>query len=1048
MPVPEPGYSASDISDVLDESLARYSGGNRLISGTTRRLMDGERRRIAVLFLDLTGFTRLSDNLDHEIVHGLVSRIMGCLSSVVESFGGYVDKFEGDRLMALFGAMASAENDSARAVSCALRMLDILEDVGPVFPGKDGITARIGIDFGSVTVAPDPTGHLTATGVTVNLASRIEEMTEPGSILVTEKVRHECGELFQFVRYGTTHIRDIRTPVELFTPLGPGNIQFERWQRAGRLSDIPMVNRVSESRKLESALNSALRDDKVPVLIKITGEAGIGKSRLLHNFLENASGVQILHGHARPYIQAPFWIWMDLMREFLEVENESSEEITEKVLKFADECGSSSLGEKLRQVSRVIADLLSMVRSDQPSESAEASQINTVALRLLLDAISLRGVVILALEDVHWIDKPSAEVLQLFLESGRHFNPVMVIATERPSEGTFSVMEGDWTIIDLKPLENDDISLITGFILSDKKGARPFEKDLEELVTRGAKGNPFFAEELVLGLLDSGGIRSDRDMQWGLSLSAEEVEMPSSVNSLIQTRIDKLPRNERKTLQLASIIGSKFSVPVLKRVVTELEFTIDISETLDSLIGKGFLTGNDGDRISFRHDLVQASAYSTMLKHNRRIVHRSIAQAIEALHPEEASILAPILFSHWRAAGEDQKTLEWGLKALASAIAHDQIKEMLDLTEIILDLTSEHTDENSWLAFMTALKARQGIMNRSGNISEAFNLTYRILSEARSHNNPKIEAEALRLECILLQESGNINEIADKFELALEKADSADDEMLKGKIYGSLANYLSDTGKSAEALEYYEKALEIQIDHDMRSNIGATLCNMGNVMTKLGRMEEAENCFKRSMEISRKLGSRSALGYSLNGYAISQAIHGNLKEAGDLFEEALECQIDIGNKALQSSILNNLGVLTKLLHQYDRSLEYREKALEVAREAQNIRSESISLLNIGNLYRLMGEPGKAIEFCRESLRLAVKISDPLSMCHSISVESMAEIDLGNAEAALSLYNKAVELIEENDIKPGMVEDFDELLTILSSGGISHSPPPDWPGKQG
>jgi len=117
---------------------------------------------------------------------------MGFLSSVVESFGGYVDKIEGDRLMALFGAIASAENDSARATGCALRLLGILEEIGPVLPDNKCIAARIGINFGSVTVAPDPTGHLTAIGATVNLASRIEELAEPGTILVTDRVRQEC----------------------------------------------------------------------------------------------------------------------------------------------------------------------------------------------------------------------------------------------------------------------------------------------------------------------------------------------------------------------------------------------------------------------------------------------------------------------------------------------------------------------------------------------------------------------------------------------------------------------------------------------------------------------------------------------------------------------------------------------------------------------------------------------------------------------------------------------------------------------------------------
>ena len=281
-----------DISGILEESIARYSGNKRLLLGKTSRLKTGERRRIAVLFADLTGFTNLSESIDHELVHSLISRIMVFLSSVVDSFGGYVDKFEGDRLMALFGAKASAENDSARAISCALRMLDIIEEIGPVIPGNDNLTARIGIDFGSVTVAPDPTGHMTATGATVNLASRCEEMAQTGKMLVTGKVRQECGELFRFNEHGRVKVRGIKAPVELFTPLGPGSIQKERWQRARRLSNSPMVNRLIEMNTLLSCLQEASGGSRNPVMVKISGEAGIGKSRLLHEFLRNAPETQ------------------------------------------------------------------------------------------------------------------------------------------------------------------------------------------------------------------------------------------------------------------------------------------------------------------------------------------------------------------------------------------------------------------------------------------------------------------------------------------------------------------------------------------------------------------------------------------------------------------------------------------------------------------------------------------------------------------------------------------------------------------------------------
>ncbi len=1032
-----------DINDILEESLSRYSGKERLLSGKTRRLRKGERRRIAVLFLDLAGFTGLSESLDHEIVHNLIGRVMGFLSSVVESYGGYVDKFEGDRLMALFGAKASAENDSARAVSCALRMIDILEEVGPIIPGSDSIAARIGVDFGSVTVAPDPSGHLTAMGTTVNLASRIEETATPGTIMVTQEVRQECGELFRFKEYGTVDIRGIRLPVRLFIPLGPGSIQFERWQRARRLSNAPMVNRVKETQTLISVLRDASGEKNKPVLIRITGEAGIGKSRLLHDFLLQVSDVQILHGHARPYVRTPFWIWIDLLRDYFNIENETLEEIRVRILEFAEDCSDKVMGAKLKQVSRSIVDLLSLTRTDSADETLETSRTRTVAIRLMLDAISFKGSMILALEDLHWIDEPSMKALKLFLESGRHFNPIMISVTERPSERTFEIMDNDWTVIALEPLCSDDINSITSYIISDDQGNRSFEKDLEDLITRGARGNPFYAEELVLGLIDSGGIKPGGNELWGLSLKADQVDIPSSVQSIIQARIDKLPSYERKMLQLVSIIGVDFRIPVLERMLADLELDINLSKTLDALINKGFLARTESDRISFRHDLVQTSAYSTMLVHNRRIIHRCIAEALEILYPDEASGLAPILFNHWSAAGDEQKILEWALKALESASTNEQDEEILRLAAIVLDLASDHTEEDKWLARMKALQAKEGVLARSVRVSEALEILNQVLENARDRSNPLIEAQTLRSKCILLRELGEMDEIDHLFKLALNKADEADNESLKGLIYGSLANYMSDTGENKEALEYYEKSLAIHVKHNNRCNIAATYTNIGNLLTRRGHSERAVSCYRNAIRISREEGSRYSLGYALNGYAIIIARKGDLKAAGELFEEALECQIDIGNQALSSSILNNLGLLARLQNEFERSLEFMLRSLELSRTAGPKNSESIALLNIGNLYRLMGHPERALKHCRESSEISVQINDPLNLCHSLSIESMVEIEMGNSESALRLFDKAVVLIEEYDMTPGMIDDFDELVKMLRSKNISCRLPSDW-----
>jgi len=676
-------------------------------------------------------------------------------------------------------------------------------------------------------------------------------------------------------------------------------------------------------------------------------------------------------------------------------------------------------------------------------DEIESSRSRAVALRLMLDAVNCRGSMIVALEDMHWIDEASLKVLRLFLESGRFFNPVMVTVTERLSEAKYGNFESQWDVIDLEPLISEDISSITSFILSDEQENRLLESDLEELITRGARGNPFYAEELILGLIDSGGIKSDKNMPWHLSIESDRVDIPSSVQSLIQTRMDKLPREERKILQLTSVIGDSFRIPVLELVVSNLNMNVDLTAALDILIEKGYLTRDLNGEISFRHDLMQRSAYSTMLKHNRRIIHRFTAEAVEELYPDESDVLAPVLFNHWRASGDLEKTLEWAVKALEVAGANDQNAETLRFVEVILDLTTDSTSEDKWLSRMKGLKAKQRVLARSGMVSEALEICSNMLKEAEDRGNAGVEAAILRLKCILLQDTGEMNDIEGMFRLALKKAGLVDDEKLKGEIYGSLANYMSDTGRNEEALNYYEKSLAIHEKYGTKNHIASCCSNIGNLLSRIGEQDKAEEHFIRSMQINREIGSRSGLGYALNGYAICRARDGDLKQAEELFEEALECQIDIGNKTLQSSILNNLGILAKIRNEYERSLDYRRKALDLARESGSKRSECIAMLNMGNIYRLMGHSAAAVKFCRETLELAVRINDPITSCHALSIESMVELDMGKIESALKLFEKASMLVEENSIKPGMIEDFDELIEKLLSRNLQQRLPVEW-----
>ncbi|OPL18196.1 MAG: hypothetical protein AVO35_06745 [Candidatus Aegiribacteria sp. MLS_C] len=1037
------GSPVSEAAAALEESLSMYSRGSRFLAGRTDRLVDGERRKVAVLFLGIALEAGSGGTTDHDLFHGVLAGIMDFLSSVVESFGGYVDKSEGARLMALFGARSAAENDSARAVGCGLRMVEILREVGPALPEGSSLQAGAGINSGTVVVAPDPAGHLTATGSTVNLASRIEEMAEPGTVFVSSGVREECGDLFEFDSRGSFAVRGTSSTVCIYQPAGPGRLRKERWERAARLSGIPIFGRERELERLEELVGRAFGDTPGTVLARIRGEAGIGKSRLLHHLLESIGGVAVLHGHTEHFSRTPFSIWLDILRGYLRTMDDSEGVIADKLAILADGCPDGRLAAKVREeIPRLTAFLL-YGGPDAGGGSPEESRALAVAIRLVLSALSASGPLLLALEDLHWMDEASARVLQLFTGSVGDGAGVMIAATERPPESGPAIEEKGWEIMELDPLGSSPIAAICDHLLSD--GGEPADMDpcLTDFLHNGARGNPFYAEELVLSLHEIGGIVRGSDGRWRLTTGVADIGVPPGVAALIQSRVDMLPGEERRILQIASVIGTAFRKGLLKKVTSGLGLREYPEVSVQKLVEKGFLIPENGGRLSFRHDLVRSSVYGTTLMHNRRIVHGITAEACEELYSDETGMMATVVFDHWRLAGRSGKMLEWSDRALAGARDGDLVSEIIRIAGHVLEVTGRDSSDGEWSSRMFAMELMQAALGRSGNLSEALDVTEEFLAEASAGGRPDWEAVALRARGIHLNEMGRHEEIEAVYARALEMARVAGDGMLIARVHGSIANFYSDTGRNDLALENYRAAREILVREGSREQLASALCNTANLMVRLGRREEAAKEFLESIRICRERGMRASLGYSLNGYAILLAMENRLEEAEKVFEEALDCQRDIGNRPLESSITGNLGVLTRMLGDLPRSLEYRESALRMVRSCGSRRSLAIALVNMASIHRLMENKEAALSYCGEARSVAESIRDPASLCHAVSIQGMLYLAMGRRKDAMEACEEAIRLVESHGISSGTLEDLDDFLGIMMEYGLPCRRPSNW-----
>ena len=618
-----------------------------------------ERKVATVLFADLVGSTRLGE-ADPERMRVLLDRFFAAMSEEVERVGGTVEKFAGDAVMAAFGAPAALEDHAERALHAALAMRERLAELEP------SLGLRIGVNTGEVVVDPD--AHSTfVTGDAVNVCARLEQGADPGEIVVGERTAQaargafEFGELQHVEAKGKSEPVACRLLVRALATVRPRGAQ-----------ERPFVGRGRELDALRGAYESSVEDGE-PRLALVLGDAGVGKSRLsreLWSWLGTRPESPLLcvgrclsYGSARTY-----WPVKEILQEHLGV---------------ADQLGDRPiLGLALGH--DVGGDLHPLAARDRFWD----------AWVELLDEACARCPVVLLVEDVHWAEAPLLELLERTIRDVR--GPLLVVATSRP-ELEWGGGRRNVTAIELEPLADDDAAQL----VSD------LPEHVRELLVRRSEGNPFFVEELIESLVDSG-VLAKRDDRWEVAVLPERLSMPDSVRGVLAARIDLLPPREKAALQAASVVGRVFwEAPVRELIDDDADFAL--LEERD-FIRRRSSSRFAGDREhAIKHALTREAAYAGIPRARRARMHAALAEWIER-SSESVDELASLLAHHYAEAvrPEDvelawadddaelartrEKALEWLQRAAQRAMQRYELADGLGLLEQALPLARTRAD--------------------------------------------------------------------------------------------------------------------------------------------------------------------------------------------------------------------------------------------------------------------------------------------------------------------------------------------------------------------
>jgi class 3 adenylate cyclase/predicted ATPase len=742
-----------------------------------------ERRHLTVLFCDLVGSSKLSEQLDPEDFRNLLAAYQDTCATVVSHYDGQVARYVGDGLLIYFGYPQAHEDDAPRAVRAALDIVEAVNklDLEPALP-VDALAVRIGVATGTVVVGDIGTGarreEMAVVGETPNLAARLQTLANPDEIIIAAQTFELVKGFFDIDDLGSHDLKGISQQQVAYRVRAESGA-LSRLDVSARLGLTPLVGRREEVAILINRWAQALQGELH--LVALSGEAGIGKSRVVRTFRESLGDVvhsQVLYYGSAYHQNSAFYPIVAQLERALRFDNDDSVEV--KLEKLRSEV--SRLDLEIASTVPPLAVLLSLTTGDQDintPEPGDLKQRQLIALSSMIDAISTEVPVLMVVEDAHWFDPSSLELLTAISERLIQAR-LLIVMTHRP-EFTFST--GGGTHLTQLPLSHLG-GLESTAIITRVAANKPLPDEVVAEIIAKTDGIPLFVEELTKSLLESGVLRDD-GKRFVLDDPLPLLAIPSSLQDSLMARLDRLATT-KEIAQLAACIGRIFGLQLLGAVASHDEEAL--GSALDHLVEVGLIhkRGMHPDiNYKFKHALIRDAAYDSLLKSTRQLNHKRIAQTLEqgfksladaqpelvALHYTEAGLVEPAV-TWWQRAGERSsksaanleaiRHLECGLELLATldrseALARIEV-DMLMVLGIAIRATEGSASEYAgqvytraqlrceWLhdkdREFPALWGMWSVAMARGELDQAIKQAEHVLALAEEMGKPGLELEA------------------------------------------------------------------------------------------------------------------------------------------------------------------------------------------------------------------------------------------------------------------------------------------------------------------
>jgi class 3 adenylate cyclase/tetratricopeptide (TPR) repeat protein len=931
----------------------------------TRSAIEGERKQVSVLHCDVAGSTELSQRLDAEAMHEVMDRVLRVAAEVVHRYGGTVNQYLGDGLMALFGAPLALEDHAVRSVHAALATHEAIEKENIGLRREHGIEIklRIGVNTGSVVVGrigDDLRMDYTASGNTTHVAERLQGLAQPGTTLIAEGTRRLVEGYAVVEALGPMAVKGQQEPVAVYRLVKrlPRRLRFEVLAERGL---TPLVGRGPELALLAErfALACAGRGQAVGIV----GEAGVGKSRIVNEFVRSLASADVVYAVGQCTGQSQFTPYVpiiEVLRTLFHIdEGDDAGEIRDKVRRGLDE-----LGPTLGAAAPLVNELLVPGAADEAAlgglDPSARRKLMLEALLAITAATTQQRPMVVVIEDLHWIDQSSEHCLNGLVQSlGRL--PVLLITTQRTGHAVPWATSSSYTQVPVDVFTASEADRMVSAILS----GREIAPDLRRIVQDKAGGNPLFVEEVVRSLTERGAVGAGAGTRDG---EAAQGDFPSTVQDILRARIDELATLIKRSVQAAAAIGQVFGVRLLAQlpdVGEDLEETLDVATRMGLIQEHRFFPEIE---YAFKHAIVQEVAYQSLLAPRRRELHGQIGRAMEHAWHDRIDEYLPVIAYHFSRSDDTEKAFTYSMRA------GDRAERLYARAEATTHYLA---------ALATARSFADPKRSQESQVDAIVKLA------AAAHTREHMDRDAHNLE----QGQAMAEALADGRRLA---------QVLywRGRLHYARSNF-------GDALECAQRSIALADELGDESLAAPAVNLVARVRWQQGDYGKAAQLLARSTEQMRRLGNAAEEATAAGFAGWTLAFLGEVDSSLAYTERGLRLARELENPFAEAAAYFYRGAAFDQRGAWPEALAEYSAARRVAHAAGDLFREYLVMCQEGRALAMAGDLERAFTTLNEAIALAERLGTTFVLAWPKAYLAQCLLENGDVETARTLAAEAL-----------------------------------------